>query len=64
MAPDVVNALNAAFRRAWGAPETVQRLAAIGFEAGSSTPAEGATFIREEVANWGRMIRAAGIEPE
>lgn len=64
MAPEVVGVLNTALRRAWDAPETVQRLAAIGFEGGSSTPAECGAFIKAEVDNWGRMIRAAGIEPE
>ena len=62
--PEIVASANAAFRRVWDRPETVQRLAAIGFEGRSSTPEAFAGFIRDEIAKWGRMARAAGIEPE
>ena len=62
--PDAVAATNAVFRRVWDKPETVRRLAGIGFEAKTSTPEVFATFIRDEIARWGRMARAAGIEPE
>lgn len=62
--PEVVAGINAAFRRVWERPETVQRLAGIGFEAKTSTPEEFGAFIREEIAKWARMARAAGIEPE
>jgi tripartite-type tricarboxylate transporter receptor subunit TctC len=30
----------------------------------SNTPAEFAAFITEQSAKWGKVIRAAGIEPE
>ena len=56
--------MNAAFRRVWDRPDTVRRLAGIGFEAKSSTPEVFATFIRDEIARWARMARAAGIAPE
>ena len=62
--PDIVASVNASLRRVWDRPETVQRLAAIGFEAKSSTPEAFAIFIRDEIAKWGRMARTAGIEPE
>jgi len=62
--PEVVAGINAAFRRVWDRPETVQRLAGIGFEAKTSTPEEFGAFIRDEIAKWARMARAAGIEPE
>ena len=62
--PDVVASVNAAFRRAWDRPETVRRLAGIGFEAKTSTPEAFAAFIGDEIARWGRMARAAGIKPE
>ncbi|WP_229677840.1 Bug family tripartite tricarboxylate transporter substrate binding protein [Caldovatus sediminis] len=64
MPPEVVASINAVFRRLWERPETVQRLAGIGFEAKTSTPEEFAEFIRGEIAHWGSMVRAAGIEPE
>ncbi|WP_369413598.1 Bug family tripartite tricarboxylate transporter substrate binding protein [Caldovatus aquaticus] len=62
--PEVVASVNAVFRRVWERPETVRRLAGIGFEARTSTPEEFGAFIRDEIAHWGRMVRAAGIEPE
>lgn len=62
--PEMVASINADFRRVWDRPETVKRLADIGFDAISSSPAEFAAFIREEIGKWGRMARAAGIEPE
>lgn len=62
--PEVVASINAAFRRVWDRPETVQRLAGIGFEAKTSSPEAFGAFIRDEITKWGRMARAAGIEPE
>ncbi|RAI58301.1 Bug family tripartite tricarboxylate transporter substrate binding protein [Roseicella frigidaeris] len=62
--PAVLASINADLRAVWDRPETVQRLGEIGFDAMSSTPAEFAGFIRDEIAKWGAMARAAGIEPE
>lgn len=62
--PEITATLNAAIRRVWDRPETVQRLAAIGFEGSSSTPEAFAGFIRQELTRWAAMARAAGIEPE
>lgn len=64
MPRDAVSAISAVFRHVWDRPETVRRLAGIGFEATTSTPEAFAAFIRDEIAKWGRMARAAGIEPE
>jgi tripartite-type tricarboxylate transporter receptor subunit TctC len=62
--PETIASINTAFRRVWDRPETVQRLATIGFEARTSEPDAFASFIREEITKWGSMARAAGIEPE
>ncbi|MCB4825035.1 Bug family tripartite tricarboxylate transporter substrate binding protein [Roseicella aerolata] len=64
MPPEMVASINADFRKVWDRPETVKRLADIGFDAISSSPEAFAAFIREEIGKWGRMARAAGIEPE
>ncbi|WP_135466308.1 Bug family tripartite tricarboxylate transporter substrate binding protein [Crenalkalicoccus roseus] len=61
---ETVSAINATFRRVWERPETVRRLAGIGFEARTSTAEEFAAFIRAEIEKWGNLARAAGIEPE
>jgi tripartite-type tricarboxylate transporter receptor subunit TctC len=62
--PNAVAGINAAFRGVWDRPDTVRRLAGIGFEAKTSTPEAFGAFIRDEITRWGRMARAAGIEPE
>jgi len=41
-----------------------ERLAAVGFEAVGSTPAEFATRIKAEIAKWGKVIRDANIKAE
>jgi tripartite-type tricarboxylate transporter receptor subunit TctC len=64
MPAEMVASVSADFRRVWDRPETVKRLGEIGFDAISSSPEVFAAFIREEIGKWGRMARAAGIEPE
>ena len=61
----MVASINADLRSVWDRPETVKRLGDIGFD-GFSSDARGVfgTFIRDEIVKWGRMARAAGIEPE
>jgi tripartite-type tricarboxylate transporter receptor subunit TctC len=64
MPPAMVASINADVRSVWDRPETVKRLGDIGFDGFSSTPEEFGTFIKDEIVKWGRMARAAGIEPE
>jgi len=45
-------------------PEMQKRLATEGAEPVGSTPAEFATLIRQEMAKWGEVARAANIKPE
>ncbi len=45
-------------------PETAERFKAIGVEARWNTPEEFRAFIAAESAKWGKVIRAAGIEPQ
>ncbi|MCW8087135.1 Bug family tripartite tricarboxylate transporter substrate binding protein [Sabulicella glaciei] len=64
MAPEATAAYGAAMRRVGAKPEYRSRLAEVGFDGMTSTPEEVGTFIREQIAAWGEMIRGAGIEPE
>ena len=50
--------------RAIVADPVKERLAAIGFDAFSSTPEELDAFVREDFAKWARWVKDAGIEPE
>ena len=45
-------------------PETAERFKAIGVEAQGDTPEEFRAFIAAESAKWGKVIGAAGIEPQ
>jgi tripartite-type tricarboxylate transporter receptor subunit TctC len=58
---DVVERLNAEVVRLMSNPETKRRLAQVGLDAVTSTPADFARFVREEYEKWGRVIRDANI---
>jgi len=45
-------------------PEFRERLAAQGFEPVGSSPEEFSSYIKSEIAKWGKVIRDAGIRPE
>jgi tripartite-type tricarboxylate transporter receptor subunit TctC len=62
--PATLAVLNAELRAIIDKPEVRARLASFGFEAFSSTPGELADFIKAQLADWTRMIKDAGIEPE
>jgi tripartite-type tricarboxylate transporter receptor subunit TctC len=60
----IIEKLNAALAADFKRPETTKRFTALGIVAQSGTPAEFAAFIAEQRAKWGKVIRAAGIEPQ
>ncbi|MCC6777885.1 MAG: tripartite tricarboxylate transporter substrate binding protein [Hyphomicrobiales bacterium] len=60
----IVERLNGQVNEALTIPEVRQRLAAIGFEPISTTPAEAADYFKAEVASWGKMARAIGFSSE
>ena len=64
MQPDATAAIATAMQRLGAKPEYRERMAQISFEGVTSTPAELGAFITRQIAAWGQMIRAAGIEPE
>jgi tripartite-type tricarboxylate transporter receptor subunit TctC len=45
-------------------PDVSERLVAMGFDAGGTTPRETTVFIANEIAKWGKLIREAGIKGE
>jgi tripartite-type tricarboxylate transporter receptor subunit TctC len=61
---DVVGRLSRELTAIATDPAIVKRLADIGFDAFPQTPEELGTFVRAQLANWSRMIREAGIEPQ
>ena len=59
-----IDKLNAALAADFKRPETAERFKALDIVAQWNTPAEFAAFITEQSAKWGKVIRAAGIEPQ
>ena len=60
----IIDKLNAALAADFKRPETAERFKALGVVAQWDTPAEFAAFITEQSAKWGKIIKAAGIEPQ
>jgi tripartite-type tricarboxylate transporter receptor subunit TctC len=60
----IVDRLNRDLRAIIGDPQIRRRLAAIGFDAFSSTPEELDAFVREDFAKWATWVKDAGIAPE
>ena len=61
---ELITRINGAVVRGLRAPEVVSRLASEGVDIAATSPAEFATFIRDETAKWGRVVKAAGIKLE
>jgi tripartite-type tricarboxylate transporter receptor subunit TctC len=59
----VIDRLHKALVRAAGSPEVKSRLAAQGVDVVSTSPKEFAKVIREELAQWASVVKAAGIKP-
>ena len=62
--PVIVARLNAAFLKVLQMPEIKEKLFAQGAEAAPSTPAEFDRVIKDELAKWDYVIRAANIKPD
>ncbi|WP_424812355.1 Bug family tripartite tricarboxylate transporter substrate binding protein [Roseococcus sp. YIM B11640] len=61
---EVTATLAAAMQRIGAKPEYRSRMAEMGFDGGTSSPAELGAFVVQQISAWGEMIRGAGIEPE
>lgn len=62
--PEVVQRLNKELAAIATDPEIAKKLAEIGFDAFTQTPDELGAFVKAQLANWARMIKEAGIEPQ
>ncbi|HYH43184.1 MAG TPA: tripartite tricarboxylate transporter substrate binding protein [Burkholderiales bacterium] len=60
----VVERLNAAIVKGASSPDARERLAALGGEVASGSPAEFAAYVRSEAAKWGKVIRTIGVKAE
>jgi tripartite-type tricarboxylate transporter receptor subunit TctC len=62
--PEIIARLNAEAAKALGQPDLKARLAELGLESASSTPAAFGQLIRAEIERWGKVIRAQKITLE
>ena len=62
--PDIVTRLNRELRKIIDNPEINGKIAAMGFEAFSSSPGELGDFVKVQLDKWTKMIKDAGIQPE
>ena len=62
--PDVIAKVNDATRRSVADPDTHEKMLAQGSTPITSTPAEFAQYIKDELAKWGKVIKTAGIKLE
>ena len=56
----VVEKLNAEISKIMKMPDVKDRLSSVGIEAFSGTPAQFATFIKEETAKWAKVVKFSG----
>ncbi len=61
---EIVAKLHAAIVEAVGAKELRERYIALGAEPQTSTPEEYAAYIRSDIANWAKVVKAAGAKAE
>ena len=59
--PEIIARLNAEVGKLMNAPEARNKLTQVGLDAATGTPAEFATFVREETDKWAGVIKDAGI---
>jgi len=61
---ELVNKVNADVRKALADPTVKERLSNGGNDAMDMTPQDFARFVRAEIEDYQRVIRAAGIKPQ
>jgi tripartite-type tricarboxylate transporter receptor subunit TctC len=61
---DIVIKLHAEVVKALAAPDVVERFHASGIEALGSAPDQFAAVIKEDIARWAKVVRAANIRAE
>ena len=61
---EIIARLNGEVARIIANPEAKARIAVTGFDAFTGPPETLASFVQAELANWGKLIKDAGIEPQ
>ena len=61
---EIVTKLNVALRKVIDSPGVQAKFKNVGFEGFSSTPQELGDFMKAEIADWGKMVKDAGIKSD
>jgi tripartite-type tricarboxylate transporter receptor subunit TctC len=61
---DLINRVNAEMNRIMKMPDVAQRLAGDGVEAVGSTPEQFGAYLKQEVAKWGKVVKASGAKAD
>jgi tripartite-type tricarboxylate transporter receptor subunit TctC len=61
---DIITKLNAESNRILATQDVKERMAATGIDAAGGTPEAFAKFIRDEIAKWGPVVKAAGAKAD
>ena len=61
---EIVTKLNVALRKVIDKPEVQAKFKNVGFEGFSSTPQELGDYMKAEIADWGKMVKEAGIKSD
>jgi tripartite-type tricarboxylate transporter receptor subunit TctC len=61
---DIITRLHGEMVRVLAVPAVRERLSPGGAQLGGRKPEDYAVFLRNEVAKWGKVVKAAGITPE
>jgi len=62
--PAIVNRLAAEIAKVMAAPDVREKLAALGFQAATDTPAQFDAYLRAEQTKWAKVARDANVQPE
>ena len=62
--PEITQRMNRELNAAMQLPEVREKITALGFDLGGSTPDELAAFLQDQLLAWGRAFRDAGMTPE
>ena len=61
---DIAQRMNREFNAVMQRPDVRERITALGFELGGSTPDELGSFVQDQLQAWGKAFRDAGMTPE
>lgn len=62
--PAIIEKLAADIAKAMAAPDVREKLAAMGFQPATNTPAQFDNYLRTEQAKWAKVAREANVQPE